>query len=184
MRAPWLSAYRGQTHVAIKSEAQLRFVSSVILYHSRRAFTLYLVSEPEGRPFASMLLSAFGSTERSHGAAGELVKTFPLRGGGTARHIDLTTTQHADDVIIAKVNELIAQRVFLIVDGADRLPLANPDLSISLRPSQPSGKRTKYLCTLWVGNYTLGTTGLATALSPKWWSIHPAYAELRAQRKR
>src|SRR5262245_416632 len=127
MTAPLLLAYNGLASVNLKSEAELRFVGAVIGSFSRRAFTLYLVGGPELRPLTAIFLSALGATGRSHGGSDDLVRTFRLPSSGTARHIDLSTTQHADDEVIAKINELIAQKVFLIVEGADRLPLPNPD---------------------------------------------------------
>jgi hypothetical protein len=137
------------------------------------------------RPLTAIFLSALTATGRSHGGSDDLVRTFRIRSGGTARHIDLSTTQHADDEAIAKINELIAQKVFLIVEGADRLPLPNPDFSLELQPHQRQPRKRAYICSLVIRNYAIGTTGLWTCLGqPAWWSLHPAYAELRAQRKR
>src|SRR5215470_1300430 len=143
MTPPWLLASSGASLVELKSEAQLRFVGAAIADARRKAFTLYLVVEPELRPLAAILLSGLGAAERPH--TGELVKAFPLRGGRTARYIDLTTTQDSDDAVIAKVNELIVLKAFLIVEGAERLPLPNPDFSIELRPPLPGQTRQKYL---------------------------------------
>jgi len=185
MTAPWLLAYNGMAFVDLKSEAELRFVGAVIGSFSRRAFTLYLVGGPELRPLTAIFLSALGATGRSHGGSDDLVRTFRLPSSGIARHIDLSTTQHVDDEVIAKINELIAQKVFLIVEGADRLPLPNPDFSLELRPHRRQPKRRAYICSLTIRNYTIGTVGLSTCLAqPRWWSLHPAYAELREQRKR
>jgi hypothetical protein len=185
MTAPWLLAYQGMASVNLKSEAELRFVSAVIGSFSRRAFTLYLVGGPEMRPLTAIFLSALNATGRLHGGSDDLVRTFRLRSGGTARHIELSTTQHGDDQVIAKINELIAEKVFLIVEGADRLPLPNPDFSLELRAHQRQPRQRAYICSLVIRNYTIGTIGLSTCLAqPMWWSLHPAYAELRAQRKR
>jgi hypothetical protein len=157
----------------------------VIGSFSRRAFTLYLVGGPEMRPLTAIFLSALNATGRLHGGSDDLVRTFRLRSGGTARHIELSTTQHGDDQVIAKINELIAEKVFLIVEGADRLPLPNPDFSLELRAHQRQPRQRAYICSLVIRNYTIGTVGLSTCLAqPMWWSLHPAYAELRAQRKR
>jgi hypothetical protein len=96
----------------------------------------------------------------------------------------LSTTQHADDEeCIAKINELIAQKVFLIVEGADRLPLPSQFQSRAATTSA-AAETARTICSLVIETTRSGRSGCRHASATHVVVPASAYAELRAQRER
>ena len=101
------------------------------------------------------------------------------------RSVELIDAAKCGRVETAKILGQRTGQVLTFVSGAESIDEPVPDMYLGYWriTERKSTKRSPYLCSVAVGSFTIGTSSLFTKLSPKWWSMDPAYEIIRSARR-
>lgn len=193
----WRSALGGNLLLDLRDAADLRFVLEVVadavLCRLAEASPA-LVRGACATPPPPLLVYLSDWHECPNGLAA-LYASLRIEGVEPAARYDYATTDGRRVNYIDVESRGIAQAVVDITAAAAAGPtfvsgaqsIAGPAPHFVLQcwkdAQRKSTKRRPYLCTLHIANSGPALTSLMTQLAPKWWSMHPAYAIVRAARR-